>query len=47
MFFALIEPAYKDLPKIPPTPYETKIEKMIGKNKFTLDVVSSIITAKE
>lgn len=36
-----------DLLKIPPMAKETNSEVMIGRNKFTFSVVSSIMTARE
>lgn len=48
MFFPLKALPYIDLlMKIFPTPYEANNVKIIGKNKLTFEVVSSIITAKE
>lgn len=38
---------YMDLLKIPPTAKETKRAKMIGRNKLTFSVVSSMIIARE
>ena len=47
IFLNLTEPTYKDLLKILPTPKDIKRAKIIGSNKLTFSVVSSIITASE
>lgn len=46
MFLKFTALAYIDLLKSRPTPNEINRVKMIGKNRFTFSVVSSIMTAK-
>ena len=46
-FLNLTAPTYIDLLKIPPIAKDTKRAKMMGRNKLTFSVVSSMITASE
>lgn len=47
MFLNLMALTYMDLLNILPTPKETNKAKIIGRNKLTFSVVSSMITASE
>ncbi len=46
-FLDLYAPTYIDLLNILPTPNDTNRANIIGKNKLTFSVVSSMITASE